>query len=132
MARKVRKSDSELLVDLMRIHVPEDYLKYFELFEVKKKSNCSELILDEKPTLIPDALKDNQVVLDGFTYPVSILTHTFFLRKMYLVIYRRRWKAKGTKQYLYNTYDLHPDSIKITPEYAAFLKEYDRMPTYKY
>jgi hypothetical protein len=96
------------------------------MYELRNKPNCYELILHEKETLIPKELENSEVVLDGFTDPTSILSHTFSLKKMYLVIYRRRWKVKGSTQYYYNTYDLHPNSIKITPQYAAFLKEYDR------
>lgn len=131
MVRKLRKPTDDLLLDLLRIHVPADYLNYFELFEVRNNNNCYELVLHEKASLVPESLKGKEVVFDGFMDSVSILTHTFSLKKMFLVLYRRRWKEKGSKQYFYNSYDLHPDSIKITPEYASFLKIYDRVSAFK-
>ena len=99
MVRKLRKPTDDLLLDLLRIHVPADYLNYFELFEVRNNNNCYELVLHEKASLVPESLKGKEVVFDGFMDSVSILTHTFSLKKMFLVLYRRRWKEKGSKQY---------------------------------
>lgn len=53
MAKKTRKPDNELLEALIKVHVPEEYLKYFEMYELRNKPNCYELILHEKETLIP-------------------------------------------------------------------------------
>jgi hypothetical protein len=96
--------------------------------EVRSHSDCHELVLYEKEELIPDELKDHQdIVLDGFCNPINVLSHAFSLKKIYLVVYRRRWKRAGTDEHYSNTYDLYPEGAKITRDLAAFLKGWDRI-----
>ena len=127
MKKKVLAPE-QLLHDLLKLHIPYDYVSYFELVEVRNNKECYELILYEKEELIADELKEREdVVLDGFCNPISILSHAFSLKKIYLVVYRRRWKMAGTDQHYSNTYDLYPEGAKITRDLAAFLKGWDRI-----
>lgn len=119
---KQYKTSSELLNDILKIHVPDEYLKYFELESVNNKSNCWELVLVEKSDLVPEKLVDKAAVLDGFCNPISILTHAFSLKQIYLIIKRRRWKPAGSDEHVSNSYDLHPKGAKITNEFAVFFK----------
>lgn len=128
MARKrKRKSDSENMKDLLSLHVPSSYLDYFDLVMVENKPDCWELVLEEKGDLVPKVLVGEEVVLDGFCNPVNVLSHSFSLKKIYLVIYRRRWKHKGDRKHYSNSYDFHAEGLRVTEELAAFLKEVDRM-----
>jgi hypothetical protein len=95
----VKKSNpqaEELLRSLLRIHVPSSYLNYFDLYEVVEKSDCYELVLHEKAELVPGAVEGKNAVLDGFCNPLSILTHSFSLKRIYLIVKRRRWKEAGS------------------------------------
>ena len=87
MAKIEKPSSEELLRELIKIHVPQEYLAYFDLVEVKDKPDCYELVLHEKVfTLyylvacwsyelvlhekedqVPEVLKGKEVVLDGFS-----------------------------------------------------------------
>ena len=107
---------------LLGLHVPKSYLDYFELSKVRDKSDCWELILEEKSDLIPKELEGQDVVLDGFCNEISVLSHSFSLKKIYLVIQRRRWKPKGGGKHYSNQYDFHAEGAKITQEFADFLK----------
>jgi len=51
------------------------------------------------------------------------LTHAFSLKKIYLRLYRRLWKEKGTTKGYFNTYDLYIPGMKTTKEFRDFLKE---------
>lgn len=131
MTKKVKPTSEKLLYDLLKIHIPENYIKYFELHEVINRPDCYELILYEKEDLIPKELKGNAVILDGFCNPVSILSHSFSMKKIYLVIYRRRWKIAGTGKHYSNDYDLYPEGAKITRDLAFFFKGLHRGTTSK-
>ncbi|MDR1122405.1 MAG: hypothetical protein LBM08_16040 [Dysgonamonadaceae bacterium] len=122
MSKKVAPQAAELLQSLLSIHVPSSYLNYFELYEVVEKIDCYELVLHEKSELVPGALEGKNAVLDGFCNPLSILTHSFSLKRIYLIIQRRRWKEAGCDPHYSNDYDLQAEGIKMTPHFAAFLK----------
>lgn len=123
MAKKIKPTAERLLDDLMKLHIPAEYLKYFDLHEVRDKPDCYELVLHEKEGLIPKELKDRDVVLDGFCNPVNIVGHSFSIKKIYLIAYRRRWKERNSGKHCSNEYDLHPTGAKITRSLADFLKE---------
>ena len=122
----------QLIHDLLKLHIPADYVSYFDLVKVQSKPDCHELILYEKEELIPKELTDRSAVCDGFCNPISILSHSFSLKKIYLIVYRRRWKIAGTDQHYSNTYDLYPAGAKITRDLAAFLKGWDRISSCKH
>ncbi len=124
MPKKIKPSNEFLLQELIKLHVPESYLASFDLFSVVNKLTCYELIFHEKEEKLPDSLKESNAVLDGFCNPITVLSHSFSLKKIYLVIHRRRWKVSGTDKHFSNTYELHPDGAKITPEMALFFKAF--------
>jgi hypothetical protein len=132
MSKKVARPAEQLLRSLLSIHVPSSYLDYFDLNEVVEKKDCYELVLQEKEELVPDALEGKKAVLDGFCNPLSILTHSFSLKRIYLIMNRRRWKEAGSDRHYSNEYDLHAEGIKMTPHFAAFLKAADRISPCQY
>jgi len=108
---------------ILHLIVPEDILTYFDLVETKEGSTFTELYLEEKKGLIPATIKAQDVVLDGFCNPLSLLTYPLKALPTYLVIKRRRWKLKGGVTHYSNDYDFNHPNIKATKEFAAFLKE---------
>lgn len=123
--KKVIPKAEILLKELLSIHVPKEYLEFFELETVLNKVECWELVLIERENLVPETLKGKDVVLDGFCNPISVLTQTFSMKKIFLVIKRRRWKEKGSDVHFSNSYELHEKGIKMTKDFAAFLKAID-------
>lgn len=132
MAKQHKVSPEDLLKSLLEIHIPKEYLDYFELAEVRNKADCYELVLHEREDLLPHELRDKQPVLDGFCNPVNILSHSFSLKRIYLIVRRRRWKVAGSEEHYSNSYDLHPKGAKLTPQFVAFLKAVDRIPASKF
>lgn len=123
--KKTTPKAEEMLSELMSILVPSEYLLNFELSGVSNKPDCWEIELRESITQVPEVLKDKDVVLDGFCNPITIMSHCFSLKKVFLVIYRRRWKERGSTEHFSNTYGFTPGGAKITKEMAAFLKDRD-------
>lgn len=108
---------------ILRLIVPEDILKSFDLLETKEGATFTELYFEEKKELIPDSLSGQDVILDGFCNPLSLLSFPLKAVPTYLIIKRRRWKQKGGGTHYSNDYYFNHPNIKATKEFAAFLKE---------
>jgi len=121
-----KHSQENLFGSLASILIPKEYLEHFEVNNVEEKPSEWVIILREKEERIPPALSGRSVVLNGYCNPISILTHAFSLKKIYLQFYRRRWKETGKDTDYSNTYDLHLPGMKTTKEFGAFLKEISR------
>jgi hypothetical protein len=109
--------------EVLKILIPEEYLKDFEPNSVENKPTEWVIELVEKADRIPAALIGKEAVLDGYNNEIDILTHAFSLKKIYLRLIRRRWKEKGTSRHYSNEYDLHIPGMKTTREFRDFLKE---------
>ncbi len=109
--------------EVLKILIPEEYLKDFEPNSVENKPTEWVIELIEKVDRIPAALAGKEAVLDGYNNEIDILTHAFSLKKIYLRLIRRRWKEKGTSIHYSNEYDLHIPGMKTTREFRDFLKE---------
>ena len=122
MKKKTPPPADQLLEEILKLHIPKDYVKYFELQEVRNKPDCYELTLHERAEFIPRELDGKEAVLDGFCNPVSILSHSFSLKKIYLIVKRRRWKETCTDKHYSNSYDLYPEGLKATHELVFFFE----------
>ena len=109
--------------EVLKILIPEEYLKDFEPNCVENKPTEWVIELIEKEDRIPQALAGKEAVLDGYNNEIDILTHAFSLKKIYLRLIRRRWKEKGTTIHYSNEYNLHIPGMKTTREFRDFLKE---------
>ena len=92
--------------EVLKILVPEEYLKDFDANSVENKPTEWVIELVEKEDRIPKALAGKEAVLDGYNNEIDILTHAFSLKKIYLRLIRRRWKEKGTTKHYSNEYNL--------------------------
>ena len=118
-----RNKQVNLNEEVLKILIPEEYLKDFEPNSVDNKPTEWVIELIEKEDRIPQALAGKEAVLDGYNNEIDILTHAFSLKKIYLRLIRRRWKEKGTTRHYSNEYNLHIPGMKTTREFRDFLKE---------
>jgi hypothetical protein len=116
-------SDSALLSHVLSVLIPES-LSVFHLVSVKEYSDYIELRLEDSAEVIPEALQTStSVVLDGFTNPLELQSFPLKGKPVYFKIYRHRWKESGGGQPHSHQYDLHPEGVKATQEFATFLKD---------
>jgi len=116
-------SDSVLLSHVLSVLIPES-LSVFHLVSVKEYPTYIELRLEDSADIIPIALQScKDVVLDGFTNPLELQSFPLKGKPVYFKIYRHRWKESGSSQPYSHQYDLHPEGVKATHEFAAFLKD---------
>ena len=114
----------EVLQSLFSVLFPEVISLHFKITSVKEFKNRIEIRMEELPELVPPGLESStEISLDGFCNPLELQSFPLKGKSVYLKLYRRRWKQKGTKQHFSNTYDIHPDGVKATKDFASFLKE---------
>ena len=107
---------------VLSVLIPES-LRAFHLVSVAEHPTHIELRLEDSAEDIPLELKDcTDVVLDGFTNPLELQSFPLKDKPVYFKIYRRRWRQSGSKQHYSHRYDLHPEGVKATHEFASFLK----------
>jgi len=108
---------------LLESMLPEVIHQHFEMVSLTEHSNRFEMKLEENASLVPHALSDiSPVVLDGFCNPLELLHFSIKDKPLYLKLYRRRWKSTCSDKHYSNCYDLHPEGVKCTHEFASFLK----------
>lgn len=123
MGQKKKQCTQDVLFELSRMMVPRDLLGYFDIMEVKELSQEWQIVLWEKQEMLPDKLKEfTDVVLDGFCNPLTILSHGFSTKPVYLVLKRRRWKRSGWDEHFSNQYVITENAARLTPDMAGFLK----------
>ena len=115
---------TDIIAKLLSLYFTPVISEHFEIKNIEESIDRIDLRLEERLELIPNALKGkSEVVLDGFCNELELQTFAVSERAVFLRIFRRRWKEKGTDKHYSNTYDLHPIGVKATHEFAAFLKE---------
>ncbi|MDR2692161.1 MAG: hypothetical protein LBB73_07730 [Dysgonamonadaceae bacterium] len=113
-----------LLQSLVEHLLPKEISLYFGLTSIEEKSHGIELRMEEYAGLLPLALREaEETVLDGFCNPLELLHFSMKGKPLYLKLYRRRWKEPGSEKHYSNRYDLHPEGVKATHEFASFLKD---------
>lgn len=115
--------DAALTQSILQLIISEDILKDFQVEQVKELPEHIELILHEKKDRVPEALKEKKAVLDGFCNPFELQSFPLKGKALFIKLYRRRWKEKGTQKHYSNQYDLNDEGVKATRQFGAFLKE---------
>jgi hypothetical protein len=109
--------------ELMRMLLPEDYIKNFNIERIIERKETWEIQLYEKEELIPVQLKCKQVIKLGFCNPIELQGFPVKGKALYIKIYRRRWKDAESLEIFDNPYDFHEEGMKATREFGVFLKE---------
>ena len=113
-----------VLQSLFNVLFPEVITFHFEIKSVKELKDRIEIRMEELAELVPQGLEScSDISLDGFCNPLELQSFPLKGKSVYLKLYRRRWKQKGTTQHYSNTYDIHPDGVKATKDFASFLKD---------
>jgi hypothetical protein len=111
-----------LLQNLVSSLLPSEIYQHFSLVSLSEKPHGIELRMEEYAELVPSELSGSlSVVLDGFCNPLELLHFSMKGKPLYLRLYRRRWKESGSSKHYSNCYDLHPEGVKATHEFASFL-----------
>jgi len=112
--------------DLIVEFLPAGILEYFDLSDIKKAPAGLYIYLEEKNQL-PEEFKGQPYHSKGFYPEVQIEDFPIRTKKVYLCIKRRRWEDPATGQILTRDWQLVQTGTRMTKEFAAFLKEFNRI-----
>jgi len=113
---------------------PEEILVYFTITGIKETRHAKtddvtlEITLEEKNTLpiIPEKYRGKHIASKGFNRPQTIQDFPLRDHLCLLTVKTRRWEIENSGM-LKRTLTFLPESgLKLTTEFALFLKEADR------
>ncbi len=119
--------------ELLSLFLPESLLEHFdieftqELGEILHRRMIYHVHLTEKNEL-PLGYNGGQYESKGFYKPKIIQDFPVRGKAVYLVVKRRRWRHKITKQELRSDYSFIAEGSKLTQELSDFLKGTGRDP----
>ena len=114
----------QVLESLFSLLFSEELASNFIVKSVQEYPEHIEIVLEEDSHLIPSSLSSvSDVVLDGFCNPKELQSFPMKGKAVYLKVYRRRWKEKGSSKHHSNNYNLNPKGVKATKSFSSFLKE---------
>ncbi len=111
--------------ELIGLFLPEGVQEFFEVTSVDKRPECYILHLSEK-NIVPEAYQQNKLVSKGFYEPSTIQDFPLRGKACYLIVKRRRWLNLDTGEIVSRDWDLVANGTRMTLEFAAFLKEFNR------
>ena len=125
--------DISVIQSLLRLLLSEEIANNFTVKSVKEFPEHIEIRLDELAELVPSSLFNSpSVVLDGFCNPKELQNFPMKGKAVYLKLYRRRWKVKGSTKHYSNTYDFNDEGVKATCMFSSFLKDTYRQTPSQY
>lgn len=113
--------------------LPEGLLTHFEVISILELGDIStkkmifEIHLDEKNQL-PTDIDSREYESKGFLPNSRIQDFPIRGKAVYLVLRRRRWRNKSTKQEISNTYFHVAEGSRLTQKLSDFLKGTGRDP----
>jgi hypothetical protein len=115
---------------VLRILIPQEILKSFELSQIIE--NDTELLFDltEKESCVPKDLAGKEVILNGYMNETTLQSFPQNGKQCYIHLRRRRWKEKGCtdiKAY-HNDYEYTAAGTMATKSFGAFLKRNSLIP----
>lgn len=119
---------------LLPLLFPSDLMTLFAVTgyrvvrHAKTDEETVEITLTEKntPPIIPDEHRGKPITSKGFHRPITLQHFPLQERLCLLVVHRRRWEIDGAGT-MERCLSFLPDAgLKLTTQFAAFLKEADR------
>jgi altronate dehydratase len=115
------------LTDLYHLLLPKEIQDYFEIVKTEQleKEQRVNIYLEEKNEL-PAGYAKADYESKGFHNEITVQDFPLRGKAAYLLIKRRRWRNKTTGEIIERDWQLVAEGTRITQDFAAFLKEFDR------
>jgi len=115
------------LTNLYHLILPKEIQDYFEIVKIEpiKKEQRINIYLEEKNEL-PEGYSKTEYESKGFHKEITVQDFPLRGKAAFLLIKRRRWRHKITGEIIERNWDLIAEGTRITQDFAAFLKEFDR------
>lgn len=117
--------------ELVRLLLPEVLVNNFDLIKVEKEesSGVLRIYLEEKKD-VPHEFSHLKLHSKGFFDEITIQDFPIRSYKVFLHVKRRKWKDLETNNNVTRNWELVANGTRMTSEFAAFLKEFNRYTSY--
>jgi hypothetical protein len=115
------------LTDLYHLLLPREIQDYFEIVKIEQleKEQRVNIYLEEKNEL-PEVYAKTEYESKGFHNEITVQDFPLRGKAAFLLIKRRRWRNKTTGEIIERDWNLVAEGTRITQDFAAFLKEFNR------
>lgn len=106
---------------ILKLLLPEFLIDNFQIVKVEEIAQRIDIYLEENKN-IPNNLKENEYVSHGFHKQVKIKDFPIRGKQVNLLVKRRRWLNKETKEVISKDWKLIAKGTRMTDDFATFLK----------
>lgn len=114
-------TNNEHYLPLIKLLLPEELFKYFDLVHLEVIDNQIHAYLDEDD-IKPVEYKNENLTSKGFHSPIIIQDFPIRDKPLFLHIRRRRWLIESTGKVVSRDWDTVAKGTRLTKEFATFLK----------
>ena len=111
--------------ELLKLLLPSDLVDQFELIRIEQMADGAHLFLDQR-NLPPQEYDGHKLESKGFLDQVMIRDFPLRGKACFLHLRRRKWHDHTTGKSVYSSWDSVAEGTRLTAEFAAFLKGFDR------
>ena len=111
-------------LELLKLLFPEGIFDYLNIVKYTEISGKLHFYLEEK-NILPEEYKSEQATSKGFTDEIIIEDFPLRGKEVLLHIKRRRWTLKQSGDIVKRDWKLTARGMKMTAEFADFLKDID-------
>ena len=117
--------------ELVKLLLPKFLVENFYVVKIEKdiKAEVLRIYLEEKPD-IPKELSHLKLYSKGFFDEITIQDFPIRNYKVFLYVKRRKWKDLESNNNVTRNWELVEKGTRMTTEFAAFLKEFNRYTGY--
>lgn len=111
--------------ELLKLLLPSDLLEQFEFIRIEQQTDGYHLYLDQR-NRPPGEYEGHKLESKGFVDQVTLRDFPLRGKACFLHLRRRKWYDHTTGDTVYSSWDSVAEGTRLTAEFAAFLKEFNR------
>ena len=111
--------------ELLKLLLPPDLVDQFELIRIESMADGNHLFLDQR-NIAPEEFRTHKLESKGFLDQAILRDFPVRGKACFLHLRRRKWHDHTTGKTVYSSWDSVAEGTKLTAEFAAFLKEFNR------
>jgi hypothetical protein len=115
------KVEQEQYQDLIKLFLPEEIFKYFELIKLDVVDNEIHVYLDEG-NILPEEYEKEKLITKGFHSSITIQDFPIRDKPLFLHVRRRQWLVVMSGQYVSRNWDTVAKGTRLTKDFVTFLK----------
>jgi transposase len=112
------------LESILKLIMPDFLVAHFAIKKIEQEGSRINLYLEEKSS-IPEELQSLDLIGHGFHNQSTIKDFPLRGKQVYLLVKRRRWLNRETKEIVSRDWKEVAKGTKMTNDFATFLKELD-------